>query len=90
LPFKCNLQRYSVERNLVQKIVPGTRVKVMGVYSLGAGQGGKPERGGGGAAIQQPYIKVVGLIEETEGARGDPHFTDAEHTEVGLCTLESS
>ena len=72
-----------VERNLVQKIVPGTRDKVMGVYSLGSG-GGKADRGGGrggGAAIQQPYLKVVGLVEETEGARGDPHFTDAEHTE---------
>jgi DNA replication licensing factor MCM5 len=70
-----------VERNLVQKIVPGTRVRVMGVYSLGSGGAGKPERGGGGAALQQPYLKVVGLVEETEGARGDPHFTDAEHTE---------
>ena len=70
-----------VERNLVQKIVPGTRVRVMGVYSLGSGGAGKPERGGGGAALQQPYLKVVWLVEETEGARGDPHFTDAEHTE---------
>lgn len=58
-----------VERNLVQKIVPGTRVKVMGVYSLRSGGGGKPERGGGGTAIQQPYIKAGGwrLKAETRG-----------------------
>jgi hypothetical protein len=37
--------------------------------------------GGGGAAIQQPYLRVVGLLEESEGARGDPHFSDSEHTE---------
>ena len=23
----------------------------------------------------------MGLVEESEGARGDPHFSDAEHTE---------
>ena len=31
--------------------------------------------------MQHAYIRVVGIDEETEGARGDAHFTDAEHTE---------
>jgi len=75
-----------VERNSVQKIVPGTRVRVAGVYSLhgggGGGKGGGRDRAGaGGAAVSQPYLRVVGLTEETEGARGDAHFTDQEHTE---------
>ena len=72
-----------VERNLVQSITPGTRVKVMGTYSLGpsGGKGGKERGGGGGVSISQPYLKVVGLSQENEGARGNAHFTDAEHTE---------
>ena len=72
-----------VTRNLVQKIVPGTRVKVMGVYTVGGGGGDrdKAQRGGGGSAVSQPYLNVCGLSEESEGARGDPHFSDAEHTE---------
>jgi DNA replication licensing factor MCM5 len=73
-----------VERNLVQRVVPGTRVVVMGIYSLSGGGGGKGDGGrggGGGASIQQPYLRVVGLVEESEGARGDAHFTDKEHAE---------
>ena len=72
-----------VERNLVQSITPGTRVKVMGTYSLGpsGGKGAKERGGGGGVSISQPYLKVVGLAQESEGARGNAHFTDAEHTE---------
>ena len=72
-----------VERNLVQRIVPGTRVVVMGIYSLsgGGGKGDGGRGGGGGASIQQPYLRVVGLVEESEGARGDAHFTDAEQAE---------
>ena len=73
-----------VERNLVQRVVPGTRVVVMGIYSLSGGGGGKGDGGrggGGGASIQQPYLRVVGLVEESEGARGDAHFTDKEQAE---------
>ena len=70
-----------VTRNLVQKIVPGTRVKVMGVYTVGGGGGNREKGQGGGSAVSQPYLNVVGLAEETEGARGDPHFTDAEQSE---------
>ncbi len=72
-----------VTRNLVQKIVPGTRVKVLGVYTVGGGGGDKTRGGGGGGGsnVSQPYLNVVGLFEESEGARGDPHFSDAEHSE---------
>jgi DNA replication licensing factor MCM5 len=72
-----------VTRNLVQKIVPGTRVKVLGVYTVGGGGGDKTAKrgGGGGSNVSQPYLNVVGLFEESEGARGDPHFSDAEHSE---------
>jgi len=70
-----------VERTMVLTIVPGTRVKIMGVYETTSGGSSKRERGGGKVAVQHAYLRVVGIEEETEGARGDAHFTDAEHTE---------
>ncbi|ACO66000.1 predicted protein [Micromonas commoda] len=73
-----------VERTMVQRITPGTRVKVMGVYTLsrGMGKAGGSKRGRDeSSTISTPYIRVVGMTEESEGARGDAHFTDAEHTE---------
>ena len=70
------------ERTMVLSIVPGTRVKIMGIYETTSGGGSsKRDRGGGQVAVQHAYIRVVGIDEETEGARGDAHFTDAEHTE---------
>ena len=70
------------ERTMVLSVVPGTRVKIMGVYeTTGGGGSSKRDRGGGQVAVQHAYIRVVGIDEETEGARGDAHFTDAEHTE---------
>ncbi len=71
-----------VERTMVLSVVPGTRVKLMGVYeTTNAGGSSKRDRGGGKVAVQHAYLRVVGIDEETEGARGDAHFTDAEHTE---------
>ena len=65
-----------VERNLVQKIVPGTRVKVMGVYSLHSGGGDKGSKGKGNQ-VSQRYLNVVGLVEESEGtSRGFPKSGD--------------
>ena len=70
------------ERTMVLSVVPGTRVKIMGIYETTSGGGSsKRDRGGGQVAVQHAYIRVVGIDEETEGARGDAHFTDAEHTE---------
>ena len=70
------------ERTMVMSVVPGTRVKIMGIYETTSGGGSsKRDRGGGQVAVQHAYIRVVGIDEETEGARGDAHFTDAEHTE---------
>jgi DNA replication licensing factor MCM5 len=69
-----------VERHGVQRVVPGTRCTVMGIYSIhqaGPAQG----RGANKAAvaIRQPYLRVVGVESDGEGSRRSAaQFTDAE------------
>jgi DNA replication licensing factor MCM5 len=51
-------------RYLVDRVVPGTRVTVMGVYTTiegGKGDGKQKKKIGGGVALRTPYIHVVGL-----------------------------
>ena len=62
-----------VDRHMVQKIVPGTRVTAIGIFSI---MQGKPGSGGANASIRQPYIRVVGLEEDSDGnSRNSPTFT---------------
>ena len=70
-----------VDRKLVQKIAPGTRVSVVGVYTIGSGKTENKKRDAAGGGVQLPYIRVLGLIEVNEGARGNAKFTEAEHQE---------
>jgi len=61
-----------VDRHLVQKIVPGTRVTTVGIFSIMQAKQGKNEN----FAIRQPYLRVVGLEEDSEGSsRSAPTFT---------------
>ena len=63
-----------VDRHLVGQVAPGTRVTIYGIYSIYQASGGKKENTGM-VAIRMPYIRVVGLEEETEGAHSTPIFT---------------
>lgn len=61
-----------VDRNLVQRIVPGTRVTTIGIFSIMQAKQGSNEN----FAIRQPYIRVVGLEEDADGnSRTSPTFT---------------
>merc|ERR1719446_1526514 len=57
-----------VDRSLVERSVPGNRVTVIGVYSIRKmakiGRGGEK----GAVGVRMPYLRVVGLQVETEGA----------------------
>ncbi|KAK4759793.1 hypothetical protein SAY87_022924 [Trapa incisa] len=65
----------SVDRSLVQSIVPGTRLTVMGIYSTF--QPSTSQRGA--VAIRQSYIRVVGIEETNEASsRGAGSFTSEE------------
>ncbi|KAF8393078.1 hypothetical protein HHK36_021319 [Tetracentron sinense] len=68
----------SVDRHLVQTIVPGTRLTIMGIYSIY--QAANSSTGQKGAvAIRQPYIRVVGIEEANEAnSRCPSSFTSEE------------
>ncbi|KMZ60966.1 DNA replication licensing factor [Zostera marina] len=58
----------SVDRHLVQTIVPGTRLTVIGIYSVF--QASATQKGAVG--VRQPYIRVVGLEQAREANAGGP------------------
>lgn len=69
-----------VERNAVQKIVPGSRVTVTGIYSIhqmGQQQGRNSNKAA--VAIRQPYVRVIGVDQTHDSARRAlSNFSDAE------------
>ncbi|MQL98590.1 hypothetical protein Taro_031301 [Colocasia esculenta] len=70
----------SVDRHLVQTIVPGTRLTVMGIYSVYQQSSAHNQKGAVG--VRQPYIRVVGLEQTREVNSGAPStFTMDEEME---------
>jgi DNA replication licensing factor MCM5 len=69
----------SVERYLVDKCPPGTRVEVMGISSL-AGPGTSRS---GAPTMRLPYLRVVGININTEGSgRVSRNYSPAEEEEM--------
>lgn len=58
----------SADRNLCGRVVPGSRIVATGVYSTfqSSSKGSKV----GGVALRTPYLRVLGLEIDTEGAGG--------------------
>ena len=68
-----------VERHAVQRCVPGTRVTVLGIYSIH--KGGQQSRGDnkGAVAIRHPYLRVLGISADGDGTqRATAQFSDPE------------
>lgn len=65
-----------VARYLVNRVKPGTRCRAVGVLSTmeGGGAAGRVAGAGGkslsAAAVRVPYLRVIGLSVESEGAVG--------------------
>lgn len=56
------------DRYLTEKVVPGNRVTVMGIYSIKkVAQKNDKDRDGVGVGIRKPYLRVVGIQVDTEG-----------------------
>ncbi|KAL7190947.1 hypothetical protein ACSBR2_023090 [Camellia fascicularis] len=72
----------SVDRHLVQTIVPGTRLTIMGIYSIFQAANSSTSHKGA-VAIRQPYIRVVGIEEANEAdSRCPANFTAEEIEEI--------
>mmetsp|Transcript_8613 Transcript_8613/g.14611 ORF Transcript_8613/g.14611 Transcript_8613/m.14611 type:complete len:736 (+) Transcript_8613:124-2331(+) len=71
----------SVDRTLVEKIVPGTRVTVVGIYSIFS-QSSKNVVGNASIATRSAYIRACGLqIDAENGGRSQVRFTPEEEQE---------
>jgi len=57
----------SLEKYQAGVIKPGTRVNVVGIYSIFEGQGSNRD-GKGAVAIRHPYLRVLGISSETESS----------------------
>lgn len=75
----------AVDRYLVDRAAPGTRVTVIGVYMIPQGRkkpagGGGGGRAGGGEA-RAPYLRVVGMQMDSGAGRWRAQFTPEEEEE---------
>ncbi|KAG0479580.1 hypothetical protein HPP92_010438 [Vanilla planifolia] len=58
----------SVDRHLVQAVVPGTRLTVIGIYSVYQASAAQK----GAVGVKQPYIRVVGMEQTREMSSNGP------------------
>lgn len=73
----------SVDRWLVDRITPGTRVAVIGTSSLINNSGERSKLGAGtSSSIRVPYIRVVGIQVEAEGGGRSSTYYSPQEEEV--------
>ncbi|KAF9737397.1 minichromosome maintenance protein 5 [Paraphaeosphaeria minitans] len=71
----------SADRYLANRVVPGTRCTVMGVYSIYQQKGSKRSQNAA-VAIRNPYIRAVGIHADVDHtAKGSLTFTEEEEQE---------
>ncbi|KAF9406700.1 minichromosome maintenance protein 5, partial [Entomortierella beljakovae] len=68
----------SADRELTNRVVPGSRATIMGVYSVFQT---KPNKSSSAIAIRTPYIRVVGINTDTDSTGRKRTFTDEEEEE---------
>lgn len=67
-----------VDRYLVGRAVPGTRVTMLGIYSIYKATG-RMQQAGSGVALRYPYLRVLGVRIDNEGSgRVNQTFTEEE------------
>ncbi|KAF2230890.1 MCM-domain-containing protein [Viridothelium virens] len=71
----------SADRYLTNRVVPGSRCTVMGVFSIYQSKGGKSSSGAA-AAIRNPYMRAVGIQTDVDHSmKGNSMFTEEEEQE---------
>ncbi|KAI9105792.1 MCM2/3/5 family-domain-containing protein [Phlyctochytrium arcticum] len=69
----------SADRSLANKVVPGTRVTVTGIFSIFNQQSNRRDKTKGAVAVRSPYLRVVGMQVDVDGnGRGTRAFSEEE------------
>lgn len=69
-----------VDRHLTNQVVPGTRVTLVGVYSIYQAKQ-RASAGGSSVAIRNPYLKVLGIQTDVDTAAMGLAFSEEEEEE---------
>ncbi|RYP22343.1 hypothetical protein DL765_001695 [Monosporascus sp. GIB2] len=71
----------SADRYLTNRVVPGSRCTVMGIFSIYQNKGSKGSSGGA-VAIRTPYLRAVGIQTDVDStAKGHSIFSEEEEQE---------
>ena len=69
----------SADRYLANRVVPGSRCSVMGIFSIYQAKGGKKDAA---VAIRNPYLRAVGISSDLDHtAKGSAIFSEEEEQE---------
>ncbi|KAI0014919.1 MCM-domain-containing protein [Xylariomycetidae sp. FL0641] len=72
----------SADRYLTNRVVPGSRCTIMGVFSIYQNKGSKNSSTGAAVAIRTPYLRAVGIQTDTDStAKGNATFSEEEEQE---------
>ncbi|KAH7318483.1 DNA replication licensing factor mcm5 [Stachybotrys elegans] len=72
----------SADRFLTNRVVPGSRCTVMGIFSIYQNKGSKNSSTGGAVAIRTPYLRAVGIQTDIDqAAKGYVNYTEEEEQE---------
>ncbi|KAH7137719.1 MCM2/3/5 family-domain-containing protein [Dactylonectria macrodidyma] len=72
----------SADRYLTNRVVPGSRCTVMGIFSIYQNKTSKNSSTGGAVAIRTPYLRAVGIQTDLDqSAKGAATFTEEEEQE---------
>ena len=70
----------SADRYLTNRVVPGSRCTIAGIFTIYSNKGGKTQKSA--VAIRNPYIRSVGIASDIDHtAKGNAVFTEEEEQE---------
>ncbi|KAH7033402.1 MCM2/3/5 family-domain-containing protein [Microdochium trichocladiopsis] len=72
----------SADRYLTNRVVPGSRCTIMGIFSIYQNKASKNSSTGGAVAIRTPYLRAVGIHTDVDtAAKGTQNYTEEEEQE---------
>ncbi|KAI9149298.1 DNA replication licensing factor mcm5 [Paramyrothecium foliicola] len=72
----------SADRYLTNRVVPGSRCTIMGIFSIYQNKASKNSSTGGAVAIRTPYLRAVGIQTDLDqSAKGNATYTAEEEQE---------